>query len=159
MYNQQYGQQQNYMNNPYQNAQMQQQQRLAQMEQQRQDYLQNQLSQMQPQQQQMQQPMQQNDFSLQGKQVTAIEEVKAFSIPLDGSTSYFPSSDGKTIYTKKLNLDGTCNVITYKIYEEPIQASDPNSNIEYVSKEEFNALKQELENYKNLLLGGNEDAK
>lgn len=52
--------------------------------------------------------------TLLGKVVDNIEVVKAMDIPLDGSTSYFPLSDGSGIVTKQLQVDGTSKIIVYK---------------------------------------------
>ena len=38
-----------------------------------------------------------NNVSLQGKSVESIDVVKAMDIPLDGSISYFPLTDGSAI--------------------------------------------------------------
>lgn len=144
---------QNQSFNPSYNAGLQAQQRLMQLDQQQQMMQQ----QMMPQQQMMQQ--QQSGFTIQGKQVADIDEVKAQSIPLDGSTSYFPSACGRFVYTKKLNLDGTCSVQTYKITEAQApdtgQSSNPISLDEnYVTRYEFDLLRTELEGYKKIFLGG-----
>lgn len=143
---------QNQSFNPSYNAGLQAQQRLMQLDQQQQMMQQ----QMMPQQQMMQQ-QQQGGFTIQGKQVADIDEVKAQSIPLDGSTSYFPSACGRFVYTKKLNLDGTCSVQTYKITEgqAPTQNTNPvQLNDEYVTRHEFDLLRTELEGYKKIFLGG-----
>ena len=57
-------------------------------------------------------------MNLLGKSVDSIEVVKAMDIPLDGSTSYFPLTDGSAIVTKKLQADGTSKTIIYKPVEE-----------------------------------------
>lgn len=69
------------------------------------------------------QPMQpmamQNDRPmLNGKSVDSIDVVKAMDIPLDGSVSYFPLTDGSAIITKKLQNDGTSKTTIYKPIEE-----------------------------------------
>lgn len=66
------------------------------------------------------QPIQQlnNQLSLLGKSVDSIDVVKAMDIPLDGSTSYFPLTDGSAIVTKKLMSDGTSRTVVYKPVEE-----------------------------------------
>lgn len=156
----------NSLNNPaFQssyNPNTQAQQRLINLEQQQQMFNQpmynNQFQQNQMQPQQNQQQIQ-NDNFLQGRQVTEIDEVKAQIIPLDGSTSYFPSVDGKHIYTKRLNLDGTCSIITYKSSEIDNPNKNTNeisngNNIKFVTREEFDMFKVELENYKKIFLGG-----
>ena len=48
----------------------------------------------------------------------SIDVVRAMDIPLDGSTSYFPLTDGSAIVTKKLMSDGTSRTVVYKPVEE-----------------------------------------
>ena len=55
---------------------------------------------------------------LQGKLVDSIDVVKGAEIPLDGSISYFPLTDGSAIVTKQLQMDGTAKTIIYKPFEE-----------------------------------------
>ena len=62
------------------------------------------------------QPIQQ--IGLLGKVVDSIEVVKAMDIPLDGSVSYFPLTDGSAIVSKQLQNDGTSKTIVYKPYVE-----------------------------------------
>lgn len=50
--------------------------------------------------------MQQPVSGLQGKSVDSLDVVKAMDIPLDGSISYFPLTDGSAIITKQLQMDG-----------------------------------------------------
>ena len=57
-------------------------------------------------------------MNLLGKSVDSIEVVKAMDIPLDGSISYFPLTDGSAIVTKKLQADGTSKTVIYKPVEE-----------------------------------------
>ena len=78
--------------------------------------------------QQMQQPIQQRmqleqfmnnkPITLQGKIVDNVDVVKATDIPLDGSISYFPITDGSAIVTKQLQQDGTSKIIVYKPTED-----------------------------------------
>ena len=76
------------------------------------------VQQIQPMQQQqiVQQPMAQpiQAIGLQGKSVESIDVVKAMDIPLDGSVSYFPLTDGSAIVSKQLQQDGTSKTIIYK---------------------------------------------
>lgn len=53
-----------------------------------------------------------------GKAVESVDVVKAMDIPLDGSISYFPLTDGSAIVSKQLQTDGTSKVIIYKPTEE-----------------------------------------
>lgn len=59
-----------------------------------------------------------NPIGIQGKVVDSIEVVKATDIPLDGSTSYFPLTDGSAIVTKQLQADGTSKTVVYKPTDE-----------------------------------------
>lgn len=52
--------------------------------------------------------------TLNGKYVDNTDVVKAMDIPLDGSISYFPLTDGSAIVSKQLQNDGTSKVIVYK---------------------------------------------
>ena len=53
-----------------------------------------------------------------GKVVDSIDVVKASEIPMDGSTSYYPLSDGSCIVTKQLQNDGTSKMVVYKPEKE-----------------------------------------
>lgn len=59
-----------------------------------------------------------SQIGLLGKSVDSIEVVKAMDIPLDGSISYFPLTDGSAILTKRLQSDGTSKTVIYKPIEE-----------------------------------------
>ena len=64
------------------------------------------------------QPIQQTQIGLLGKVVDSIDVVKASEIPMDGSTSYYPLSDGTCIVTKQLQSDGTSKMVVYKPAQE-----------------------------------------
>lgn len=53
-----------------------------------------------------------------GKSVDNIDVVKATDIPLDGSISYFPLTDGSAIVSKQLQNDGTSKMVVYKPMQE-----------------------------------------
>lgn len=53
-----------------------------------------------------------------GKSVDNIDVVKATDIPLDGSISYFPLTDGSAIVSKQLQTDGTSKIVVYKPTKE-----------------------------------------
>ena len=75
------------------------------------------LQQMQPMQQRVQPEQFINNtkpLGLQGKIVDNVDVVKATDIPLDGSVSYFPLTDGTAIVTKQLQQDGTSKIIVNK---------------------------------------------
>lgn len=121
----------------------QQQQRLNMLEQQYPQY-----------QQPYAQPPQTNNFvqqqpvGLQGKSVDSIDVVKAMDIPLDGSISYFPLTDGTAIVTKQLQMDGTSKTIIYKpVNPEETKQQQP----KYVTMEEVQQLvKQEPKEFKDI---------
>lgn len=75
---------------------------------------------------------------LKGRPVSSLEEVRAMPVDFDGSISYFPDVANNRIYTKQINLDGTCTVLMYEPKEIPSQESN------YVTREEFNAALQQL---------------
>ena len=62
--------------------------------------------------------IQQTQIGLLGKVVDSIDVVKASEIPMDGSTSYYPLSDGSCIVTKQLQNDGTSKIVVYKPTQE-----------------------------------------
>ncbi len=72
-------------------------------------------------------------IGLLGKSVDSIDVVKAMDIPLDGSISYFPLTDGTAIVTKQLQQDGTSKTIIYK----PIQEEEIKEENKYVTPEEL----------------------
>lgn len=98
-----------------------------------------------------QQPMQITKPSyLLGKSVDNIDVVKVTDIPLDGSISYFPLTDGSAIVTKQLQMDGTSKIMVYK----PI--IEQKEEIKTISYEEFEELRKEVKIVKdklNLLRG------
>lgn len=90
--------------------------------------------------------------SLQGKIVEGLRVVESSEIPYDGSISYFPCTDLKTIFTKQLQTDGNVRVFKYVLEEETNEKVDlPN----YPTKEDiqgyFDSFKNELEEIKKSL--------
>lgn len=80
-----------------------------------------------------QQPMQlTKPSSLLGKSVDNIDVVKATDIPLDGSISYFPLTDGSAIVSKQLQMDGTSKMVVYKPVKE-----DSDDSRKFVTFEEM----------------------
>lgn len=80
---------------------------------------------------------------LQGEVVSDYETVKAMKANLDGSTSYYPSTDGKVIYSKSLNPDGTSNIITYEIKDPSNNApSAPPSGADDETKQYLNRIEE-----------------
>lgn len=71
--------------------------------------------------------------TLLGKSVDNIDVVKATDIPLDGSISYFPITDGTAIVTKQLQTDGSSKTIIYK----PIEGVEEAKQTTYITSEEL----------------------
>ena len=114
--------------------------------------------------QQPQQPIQPiqpitTNLGLQGKSVDSIDVVKAMDIPLDGSVSYFPLTNGTAIITKQLQQDGTSKTIIYKPIQEE-QEKKEEVKIDYLTKDDLsvfaennNSLKNEIGNIRNQIEG------
>lgn len=81
-------------------------------------------------------------LGLQGKSVDSIEVVKAMDIPLDGTISYFPLTDGTAIVTKQLQVDGSSKTVIYRPAEEKEVVDGP----EYVTIEEFRETIKKISN-------------
>lgn len=99
--------------------------------------MQSQIQRMQPTEQQFSQYMQpqfKQPIGLQGKSVDSIEVVKAMDIPLDGTVSFFPLTDGTAIVTKQLQQDGSSKTIIYK----PVTEEEVMPQVNYVTVEELN---------------------
>ena len=104
-----------------------------------------------------------------GKQVDSLEVVKAIDIPLDGSISYFPLTNGSAIVTKQLQQDGTSKITIYepKTQKENTKFAtieDIDKKLEKLDfseiedlKEELSDLKKELKDIKNKLKIKKED--
>lgn len=81
------------------------------------------------------QPVFKQIVGLQGKSVDSIDVVKAMDIPLDGSISYFPITDGTAIVTKQLQTDGSSKTIVYKPVDEE---KENKTALNYVTIDELN---------------------
>jgi predicted nuclease with TOPRIM domain len=120
-------------------------------------FYQPQMRMQQPINQRIQQPIVQpvqpiQNIGLQGKSVDSIDVVKAMDIPLDGTVSYFPLTDGTAIVSKQLQMDGTSKTIIYKpIKEENKEVIQNNTNEDLINKikEENNTLKEGMDIIKN----------
>lgn len=126
-----------YPQNNYYNPMMNAQQRLAQLEQQYPQY--NPQNQFSPQPQATMQ-------GIQGKIVGDFETVKATEIPLDGSISYFPTTNGEYVFSKFLNMNtGSSDYAVYKrVAEEQQTEKKEEFDIKAYLDEKFESLKQEL---------------
>lgn len=95
-----------------------------------------------PQQYTQPQPIYKQPVGLQGKSVDSIDVVKAMDIPLDGSISYFPLTDGTAIVTKQLQMDGSSKTIVYK----PIENEEPKQEIKYITNEQLDEAIKKVDN-------------
>lgn len=98
--------------------------------------------QMQPEMQFNQQPIYKQPTGLQGKSVDNVEVVKATDIPLDGSVSYFPLTDGSAIVTKQLQQDGTSKTIIYRPSDEKEEKNLP----KYITVDELDKAIKKIDN-------------
>lgn len=108
-----------------------------------------------------QQPMYQVPISqptssgLLGKLVDSVDVVKSMDIPLDGSVSYFPLTDGSAIVSKQLQADGTSKTTIYRpINEEQVEIpkyatlDDIKKEINNIDLSEIDDLKEEIRDLK-----------
>lgn len=87
--------------------------------------------------------IQQNN--LQGKIVDSVDVVKAMDIPLDGSVSYFPLTDGSAIISKQLQSDGTSRTVIYKPTE-----NEKEKTVKYLTIDELETALNDLEDMQNI---------
>ena len=83
--------------------------------------------------------------NLQGKSVESLDVAKAIDIPIDGSISYFPLTDGSAIITKQLQMDGKSKTV---IYKPDMSASSENDFRTNFNSDETNYIKEELKSIK-----------
>lgn len=93
-----------------------------------------------------------------GKSVDNIDVVKAMDIPLDGSISYFPLTDGSAIVSKQLQNDGTSKIVVYKPAQEEKEEAvkyatieDLQNAINDIDLSDIQDFKDELKEFKNEL--------
>lgn len=86
---------------------------------------------------------------LTGKFVDSIESVKATDVMMDGSVMYFPVTDGKTIYTKQLQGDGTSKILTFSLVDQT-QEAESTPNVTEIIDKKFNTFRDDI-------LGGFDD--
>ena len=98
-------------------------------------------------------PIQDMTPRLNGRLVESVDVVKALDISLDGSTNYFPLTDGSAIITKKMQLDGTSKTIIYKPVEEEKLETPKYITIDELDKRlnEFDDLEDEIKDIKKQL--------
>lgn len=90
-------------------------------------------------------PMQQTNIL--GKVVDSLDVVKAIDIPLDGSISYFPLTNGSAIVTKQLQPNGMSKITLYKPVIEKEETVDKNEDFDKL-KEDLDNLRKEFEDIK-----------
>lgn len=95
-----------------------------------------------PQQYTQPQPIYKQPVGLQGKSVDSIDVVKAMDIPLDGSVSYFPLTDGTAIVTKQLQMDGSSKTVIYK----PMEEEEPKTKTIYITNEQLDEAIKKVDN-------------
>lgn len=97
-----------------------------------------------PQRQEYRQPIipQNNGFNC--LPVTSKAEAEVFQIPFDGSTTYFVDTANGKIYAKTFNAStGAAPLVTFSRDAEVVVRPP-----QYVTMEDFNALKEEIERLK-----------
>lgn len=93
-----------------------------------------------------QQTYPQTSIGLQGKLVDSIQTARNMDIPLDGSISYYPTTDGSTIVAKQLMKDGSSKITIYKpseTNEDLITGDFKNDETNYI-KEELKSIKTQI---------------
>lgn len=102
-------------------------------------YGQQRMQPVEPQYPQYVQPQFTKPAGLQGKSVDSIDVVKAMDIPLDGTISFFPLTDGSAIVTKQLQADGSSKTVIYR----PANEEEIGNLPKYITNEELEeALKK-----------------
>lgn len=93
-----------------------------------------------------------------GKLVDSVDVVKSMDIPLDGSVSYFPLTDGTAIVSKQLQADGTSKTTIYRpISEEQVELpkyatlDDIKKEINNIDLSDIDDLKEEIRELKKQL--------
>ena len=95
-----------------------------------------------------------NNISQQVRPVSSIDEVRACPIDFDGSVFYFTDVANKRIYTKQINLDGTVSINLYEL-----KTDQATNSTQYVTKQEFDNVVNQLYNQINILLNPVEEQK
>ena len=95
---------------------------------------------------------------MQGKSVESLEVAKAIDIPIDGSISYFPLTDGSAIITKQLQMDGKSKTVIYKpdmsVNPENDTRTNFNSEESNYIREELKAIKSQIREVREVLKKG-----
>ena len=83
-----------------------------------------------------------------GEIVESIDVVKSLKIPLDGSISYFPLTDGSAIVSKQLQNDGTSKIVVYKPTQEDKKETIQFATLEDVQEAIDNLDLSDIQNLK-----------
>lgn len=87
---------------------------------------------------------QQTGFGLNGEVVDSIDVVKAKNVDMSGAVVYYPQSNGEAIYTKRLQADGTSQILTYRIAQDiPKEQTQPIMSMDILNGM-FGQLKQDF---------------
>ena len=108
-----------------------------------------------PQQMQRLNYLEQQATILKGRPVASIEEVRATPIDFDGSIFYFPDQANNRIYSKQIGLNGQSILKMYELVELP--TTQINSDVKYVTYEEFNQALNQLSAQLNKIKQGGEE--
>ena len=106
-------------------------------------------SQQQMMQQQFQTMPQQQMLGLKGRLVSSIDEVRATTVDMDGSETYFPYPAGNAILTKSIDMNGNQVIRKYVL--------DTNGNGQEVSVSDLEKRVKSLEELLESITGGNKD--
>lgn len=60
-----------------------------------------------------------------GRVVASLEEIVPNDVPMNGSTAFFPVSDGSAIFARAWNRDGSIATVVYKPVMEEQQDQQP----------------------------------
>ena len=98
-----------------------------------------------------------------GRPVSNFYEANASLIDLDGSLHIFPDFPNNRIYTKKITLDGTAELKTYALTDNPVeelsvgqkndQRTNNNMSAEYIGRSEFESHMKALDERMNYFMG------
>lgn len=68
---------------------------------------------------------------IRGRVVNSFDDIVPNEVPMDGSWSFFPRSDGQAIVAKAWKSDGTIQTNVYDVHkEEPVETNAQNSQAE-----------------------------
>lgn len=98
-----------------------------------------------PNMQQNMQPNIQNNIQQSINYVASIEEVKAHPVDWSGGINYFVDKANNCIYTKQLANDGSVLINTYRLDNQPTATAQSINKDDFVTREEFNIVKNSMD--------------